>query len=31
MFNDVLSLQECKDIVEKLSHCSFPFQCAHGR
>ncbi|KAG2208722.1 hypothetical protein INT47_007821 [Mucor saturninus] len=31
MFNDVLSLQECKEIVGNLSHCKFPFQCAHGR
>lgn len=31
MFNDVLSKPECQNLVERLSHCSFPFQCAHGR
>jgi DNA mismatch repair protein MLH3 len=31
MFNDVLTVQECKDLVRQLVSCAFPFQCAHGR
>ena len=31
MFNDVLSLSECADLVERLGKCAFPFMCAHGR
>lgn len=31
MFNDVLSHQECQDLLSRLSTCAFPFQCAHGR
>lgn len=31
MFNDILSLEECEQLVTQLSHCAFPFQCAHGR
>jgi len=31
MFNDELSLDECRDLVAKLSKCVFPFTCAHGR
>jgi DNA mismatch repair protein MLH3 len=31
MFNDVLSLDECKALVKRLAQCIFPFQCAHGR
>ncbi|KAH8677292.1 hypothetical protein BX600DRAFT_449357 [Xylariales sp. PMI_506] len=31
MFNDPLSLQECKALVERLIKCAFPYQCAHGR
>ena len=31
MFNDRLSLGECSELVQKLSKCAFPFQCAHGR
>lgn len=31
MFNDVLSVEQCGELVLKLSKCSFPFQCAHGR
>ena len=31
MFNDNLSLQECKTLVGKLADCVFPFMCAHGR
>lgn len=31
MFNDILSLEECEQLVTQLSRCAFPFQCAHGR
>jgi DNA mismatch repair protein MLH3 len=31
MFNDVLSLDECRNLVRRLATCVFPFQCAHGR
>jgi DNA mismatch repair protein MLH3 len=31
MFNDVLSLDECKSLLFRLADCAFPFQCAHGR
>jgi DNA mismatch repair protein MLH3 len=31
MFNDQLTLEDCKVLVKKLAHCHFPFQCAHGR
>ena len=31
MFNDELNIDECKTLVQKLSRCAFPFQCAHGR
>ncbi|CAH1757084.1 3095_t:CDS:10 [Entrophospora sp. SA101] len=31
MFNDKLSLDQCKELIAKLSKCEFPFQCAHGR
>lgn len=31
MFNDVLSLEDCKDLLRRLADCAFPFQCAHGR
>ncbi|KAK6506307.1 DNA mismatch repair protein [Arthrobotrys conoides] len=31
MFNDKLALEECKELIEKLASCDFPFQCAHGR
>lgn len=31
MFNDELSLEECKTLVSKLADCVFPFMCAHGR
>ncbi|XP_076979187.1 DNA mismatch repair protein Mlh3 isoform X2 [Tamandua tetradactyla] len=30
-FNDGLSLQECYRLIEALSCCQLPFQCAHGR
>jgi DNA mismatch repair protein MLH3 len=31
MFNDELSLDKCKDLMQRLSKCVFPFMCAHGR
>lgn len=31
MFNDVLSIEECQNLISRLSRCVFPFQCAHGR
>jgi DNA mismatch repair ATPase MutL len=31
MFNDELSRDECIEIVQRLSLCKLPFQCAHGR
>lgn len=31
MFNDELSLDDCRVLVGKLAACKFPFQCAHGR
>lgn len=31
MFNDILDASECKALVQRLSQCAFPFQCAHGR
>ena len=31
MFNDDLSKAECGILVQRLSECAFPFQCAHGR
>ncbi|KAI0751023.1 hypothetical protein C8Q80DRAFT_1099789 [Daedaleopsis nitida] len=31
MFNDTLTLEQCKALVTKLSETSLPFQCAHGR
>ncbi|KAJ9376401.1 hypothetical protein DTO063F5_8833 [Paecilomyces variotii] len=31
MFNDPLTLGECRNLVSRLSRCAFPFQCAHGR
>jgi DNA mismatch repair protein MLH3 len=31
MFNDVLSIDECKNLTSRLAECAFPFQCAHGR
>lgn len=31
MFNDVLSVDECKGLLTRLADCAFPFQCAHGR
>jgi len=31
MFNDVLTIEECNTLIDKLADCAFPFQCAHGR
>jgi DNA mismatch repair protein MLH3 len=31
MFNDQLSIEECNDVLRRLSECALPFQCAHGR
>jgi DNA mismatch repair protein MLH3 len=31
MFNDVLSILECEQLMAKLAKCAFPFMCAHGR
>ena len=30
-FGDVLSFDDCEDIMNELSKCDLPFQCAHGR
>lgn len=31
MFNDPLTLDQCHQLLGRLSKCAFPFQCAHGR
>ena len=31
MFNDELSMEDCKEMLERLALCLFPFMCAHGR
>ncbi|KAL2132201.1 hypothetical protein VTI74DRAFT_4088 [Chaetomium olivicolor] len=31
MFNDVLTPEQCRHLVQRLAACTFPFQCAHGR
>lgn len=31
MFNDVLSIRQCEDLMANLAKCAFPFMCAHGR
>jgi DNA mismatch repair protein MLH3 len=31
MFNDELNLNQCKELVQRLASCVFPFVCAHGR
>ena len=31
MFNDVLSVEECTNLLRRLASTAFPFQCAHGR
>lgn len=31
MFNDVLSVEQCEELLSELAMCAFPFMCAHGR
>lgn len=31
MFNDILDISECEELVRRLGKCDLPFQCAHGR
>jgi DNA mismatch repair protein MLH3 len=31
MFNDSLTNEECEALVQRVTDCAFPFQCAHGR
>ena len=31
MFNDVLTVDQCRKLISDLAECQFPFQCAHGR
>lgn len=31
MFNDSLTIEQCKELMERLVHTSVPFRCAHGR
>lgn len=31
MFNDSLSIEQCKRLMAQLAETAFPFQCAHGR
>lgn len=31
MFNDVLRIDQCVELVRSLARCTLPFQCAHGR
>ncbi|KAI9848200.1 MAG: DNA mismatch repair protein [Sclerophora amabilis] len=31
MFNDELSMDECRSLVRRLAETAFPFHCAHGR
>ena len=31
MFNDGLTIDDCRLLIQKLAMCAFPFQCAHGR
>lgn len=31
MFNDELTTSQCQSLLEQLSKCTLPFQCAHGR
>lgn len=31
MFNDHLSVEDCKALIARLAGCALPFQCAHGR
>ena len=31
MFNDEIDVRQCKQLLQKLAACKFPFICAHGR
>src|SRR5690606_35579070 len=31
MFGDYLSISQCNELIDSLSQCKLPFQCAHGR
>ncbi|KAF7544999.1 hypothetical protein G7046_g9658 [Stylonectria norvegica] len=31
MFNDLLTKDDCEQLLARLAKCAFPFQCAHGR
>lgn len=31
MFNDPLTIKECRELVKRLGRCRWPFMCAHGR
>ncbi|TFK85447.1 hypothetical protein K466DRAFT_494735 [Polyporus arcularius HHB13444] len=31
MFNDMLTMEQCKSLISRLSETALPFQCAHGR
>ena len=31
MFNDPLTVEQCEELMERLSHTAVPFRCAHGR
>ena len=31
MFNDILTHEQCEELLSRLSICMLPFQCAHGR
>jgi DNA mismatch repair protein MLH3 len=31
MFNDVLDVTQCQNLIQEMGRCCFPFQCAHGR
>ena len=31
MFNDTLTMDQCKALIVRLSETALPFQCAHGR
>ncbi|RDX53868.1 hypothetical protein OH76DRAFT_1462114 [Lentinus brumalis] len=31
MFNDTLTMEQCKSLISRLSETALPFQCAHGR
>lgn len=31
MFGDMLTLEQCQEVLNALARCDLPFQCAHGR